>query len=254
MKSPKWALAAAALCLSALCWAQKPDWQNKLTSLNQSLNEAMTQYYKPLEDAKTDEERAKINLDPAKNPAKAFVPKFKALAKEAGTGNDALPVWTTLAQVQEQAGDMEGAADTVDAIFDHYENSSKLAPMVDMLGSIAQMLPEKERDAKLAAWGAKLEKSKSAEVRAAALYGEGESANRYGMGDAAKARPFFEKVVAQYPNTSFAKRAQGDLFEMDHLAVGKTAPDFDATDQDGVHFKLSDYRGKVVVLDFWGFW
>ena len=26
------------------------------------------------------------------------------------------------------------------------------------------------------------------------------------------------------------------------------------TDQDGVAFKLSDYRGKVVLLDFWGNW
>ncbi|MFM7298716.1 MAG: peroxiredoxin family protein, partial [Planctomycetota bacterium] len=30
--------------------------------------------------------------------------------------------------------------------------------------------------------------------------------------------------------------------------------DFEATDTDGVKFKLSDYRGKVVMLDFWGFW
>jgi hypothetical protein len=38
------------------------------------------------------------------------------------------------------------------------------------------------------------------------------------------------------------------------LVVGKVAPDFEAEDQDGVAFKLSDYRGKVVALDFWGFW
>jgi cytochrome oxidase Cu insertion factor (SCO1/SenC/PrrC family) len=34
----------------------------------------------------------------------------------------------------------------------------------------------------------------------------------------------------------------------------QTAPDFEAVDENGVKFKLSDYRGKVVVLDFWGFW
>jgi peroxiredoxin len=32
------------------------------------------------------------------------------------------------------------------------------------------------------------------------------------------------------------------------------APDFESVDQDGVAFKLSDYRGKVIVVDFWGFW
>ena len=32
------------------------------------------------------------------------------------------------------------------------------------------------------------------------------------------------------------------------------AGEIEGTDQDGVAFKLSDYRGKVVVLDFWGDW
>jgi cytochrome oxidase Cu insertion factor (SCO1/SenC/PrrC family) len=40
----------------------------------------------------------------------------------------------------------------------------------------------------------------------------------------------------------------------DGLAVGQFAPDIEGEDLDGVPFKLSDYRGKVVVLDFWGTW
>ena len=51
-----------------------------------------------------------------------------------------------------------------------------------------------------------------------------------------------------------AKQAEGALFEAKHLQVGKVAPDFSAVDQDGKPFKLSNYRGKVVVVDFWGFW
>jgi peroxiredoxin len=35
------------------------------------------------------------------------------------------------------------------------------------------------------------------------------------------------------------------------LAVGRQAPDIEGEDQDGTHFKLSDYRGKVVLLYFW---
>jgi thiol-disulfide isomerase/thioredoxin len=38
------------------------------------------------------------------------------------------------------------------------------------------------------------------------------------------------------------------------LLVNNLAPDFDAEDVDGHRFKLSDYRGKVVFLDFWGDW
>lgn len=38
------------------------------------------------------------------------------------------------------------------------------------------------------------------------------------------------------------------------LEVGDTALEIDGEDIDGKKFKLSDYRGKVVVLDFWGHW
>lgn len=36
--------------------------------------------------------------------------------------------------------------------------------------------------------------------------------------------------------------------------VGMTAPDFTLTDTDGKKFSLSDYRGKVVLLDFMATW
>jgi predicted Zn finger-like uncharacterized protein len=38
------------------------------------------------------------------------------------------------------------------------------------------------------------------------------------------------------------------------LNIGDTAPEIDGDDIDGKDFKLSDYRGKVVMLDFWGHW
>ena len=38
------------------------------------------------------------------------------------------------------------------------------------------------------------------------------------------------------------------------VKVGKVAPEIEGPDIDGESFKLSDYRGKVVMLDFWGDW
>jgi cytochrome oxidase Cu insertion factor (SCO1/SenC/PrrC family) len=52
-------------------------------------------------------------------------------------------------------------------------------------------------------------------------------------------------------------KAAGELTRIrnvPNLKVGKTAPDIAGKDLDGKPFKLSDYRGKVVVLDFWGHW
>jgi hypothetical protein len=50
---------------------------------------------------------------------------------------------------------------------------------------------------------------------------------------------------------TIGKVARAELFEIRNLAIGKVLPDIEGVDQDGKRFKLSDYRGKVVLLDFW---
>ena len=51
-----------------------------------------------------------------------------------------------------------------------------------------------------------------------------------------------------------AEDARAELDEIRNLAVGKPAPEITGTDLDGRPFKLSDYRGKVVLLTFWAGW
>jgi thiol-disulfide isomerase/thioredoxin len=53
---------------------------------------------------------------------------------------------------------------------------------------------------------------------------------------------------------TFGQMARQELFELNHLNVGDVAPDIVGQDLDGATFRLSDYRGKVVMLDFWGQW
>ena len=52
----------------------------------------------------------------------------------------------------------------------------------------------------------------------------------------------------------FADVAKKELFELENLGIGMIAPDIIGQDLDGIEFRLSDYRGKVVMLDFWGHW
>ncbi len=54
--------------------------------------------------------------------------------------------------------------------------------------------------------------------------------------------------------SSASAMAQAKKHSPADLAVGKLAPEISGVDVDGRKFKLSDYRGKVVVLDFWGDW
>lgn len=82
---------------------------------------------------------------------------------------------------------------------------------------------------------------------------------------AAAAEKAFERVVKEYGECklldtdqkiqpTLAEVSKGELFELRNLRVGKPAPDIEGEDLDGTKFKLRDYKGKVVVLDFWGDW
>jgi hypothetical protein len=80
---------------------------------------------------------------------------------------------------------------------------------------------------------------------------------------AGKAEKAFELVVKDYGDCprllrdgrrTLGEEAKQELFELRRLRIGKAAPEIDGEDLDGKKFKLSDYRGKVVVLDFWGDW
>ena len=69
-----------------------------------------------------------------------------------------------------------------------------------------------------------------------------------------------EETLAAYiathndENDDMLVAAKNTLFAMQNLAIGKQAPEIVGEDLDGVEFKLSDYRGKIVFLNFWGDW
>lgn len=71
------------------------------------------------------------------------------------------------------------------------------------------------------------------------------------------AEKYFTMVVEEFGADAprlkpLAERSLKELHSP--IRVGKEAPEIAASDLDGKEFKLSDYRGKVVLLDFWGNW
>jgi vacuolar-type H+-ATPase subunit H len=72
---------------------------------------------------------------------------------------------------------------------------------------------------------------------------------------AAEAEKYFTQVIdLGKDNEAVKKDAERLLNALRTLRVGKEAPDIKGADLDGKEFKLTDYRGKVVLLDFWGNW
>jgi thiol-disulfide isomerase/thioredoxin len=84
---------------------------------------------------------------------------------------------------------------------------------------------------------------------------------------ALEAEAALERVVKDYgdcanlrdtggrrPTATLGEEAGRELYALRNLRPGKPAPEIAADDLDGKPFKLSDYRGKVVVLVFWASW
>jgi thiol-disulfide isomerase/thioredoxin len=76
-----------------------------------------------------------------------------------------------------------------------------------------------------------------------------------------QAEALLERVVAELANVPdwYDKRplgaiAEGELFALRNLSVGKLAPEVVGRDHKGKLFALEEYRGKVVVLTFSGNW
>jgi thiol-disulfide isomerase/thioredoxin len=58
----------------------------------------------------------------------------------------------------------------------------------------------------------------------------------------------------EWSGTRLVDIARQHHFQLSKLAIGKASPEIEADDLDGVPFRLTQYRGKVVVLTFWATW
>jgi hypothetical protein len=156
-------------------------------------------------------------------------------------------MWITM----NMAGSDNGTQ-AMDTLFEKYIDNEQ---MVNLCAVLAQgRMPVKNAEAKLEQL---IEKSPHDAVKASATMALAKNVK-----DEKRAEELYESLVANYGDlTSVMTRgktfkvvADNALFQLKYLSIGKVAPDIEGEDLDGVAFKLSDYRGKVVVLDFWGDW
>lgn len=131
---------------------------------------------------------------------------------------------------------------------------------------LAGLLPQVADDPSPAVAGllrAALDKSPLPAVKASACMALAsnlaEQADRGNAKAAAEAEPLLERAVKEFADQRWEDgtvkaAAEQLLFVLRHLSVGKPAPEFASKDLDGNPAKLSDLKGKVVVLDIWATW
>ena len=192
-------------------------------------------------------DRQKVYREEYPNPKEA-VAELKKIAKEHPDSQAALDAIAFV--VQNSRGRGVGP-EIMDILKKHHLDNDGL---VDVVVSMMRIpTPAAKEFLKLAST-----ESKSKNVRGMAIYGLASGMER----DKSKADEYkahLQTLVKDYPDLEYrgrniAKRAEGKLFAAEHLAIGKVAPEIVGADVDGKEMKLSDYRGKVVVLDFWGDW
>ncbi len=149
--------------------------------------------------------------------------------------------------------------EALDALFTEYHRSEHIAKLTSYYGDF----PEERQ-----LW--MREGSPHATVKAATIYylaRDAESQMMYGGDEVdadammAQRKTNLDLLVSVYHDTPLRDTTYGVMAEamlnahdLSELAIGQKAPEIIGTDVDGNEMKLSDYLGKVLVIDFWGDW
>lgn len=253
MKFPCLGLLTLLLCLlhtAAAAQQKAPPAEPTaaLKALTTEYDSAEQAFFKRLQALSSDAERQEIWN--SKHPARGFLPRFQALAARArGTETGARSlIW--ILNKGERTGSKSAVSEALGTLTAAYIRSPILEEAASNLRSLSQFLGTETCTGALRTMD---EKSPHRQVQAAATYALATILSGTPEGKR-EARRLFDTVQSKYAGTRYAEQAGGYIFEMENLQIGMKAPDFEATDENGQTFRLSDYRGKVVVVDFWGFW
>lgn len=233
--------------------------QDTFASLEKSWKEAEAAYW-----AKVDAPDAKPDAKP-KYPYGEFAPRFKALANQHAKTSDALPpLFWLIVNCNESSKpiapppDAQWAIDTLvsfhaaDFAMKEHARDMRMAtlavgvkPLERLLNAVGMLNPDKE-------------------AQGAAVYalGYGIWMNDVLATDAdgkpvdnpdarERATNVFRNCVRAFPGTAGAESAKAFIYEIENLQVGMKAPDLAGKDASGKELKLSDLKGRVVVLKFW---
>jgi hypothetical protein len=223
-------------------------------ALLKEFQEAQQAWIKSIRAAKTKEEQQKAIAN-RPNPAK-FAARFLEFAQKNAKDPAAVDALVWVTSNTFGGPDSPHGKATAILMTDHVQS--------DKIGQLCYVMGFRPSPAGEKFLRAVLEKNPHKNVQGVACLALAMQLKNRARGDKAvlkEAEDLFERAADKYADVkvpfggTVGNKAKGQLAEQRGLyAIGKTAPDIEGTDQDGVKFKLSDYRGKVVLIDFWGHW
>lgn len=214
--------------------------------------EALAAEYEAAEDAYQQElrrlrgdERAELAR---KHPAIAFWPRFQRLS-DAGDGR---ALFWMARSARDRHESIEAGREATRKL---YAELLRTHAEQDWFGEVVEQLP-RERivlGAEVVNEGLRrvigVHGDRNVEARAMILLA-GELKRSKDPEERAEAQKLLRAAAEDYADTEAGAQVAKEL----RLEVGGLAPDFTGKTIDGYEFQLSDYRGKVVLLDFYGFW
>ena len=220
--------------------AEEPDSATAWKTLDRQYQTAAREFFKPWQDAKAKGE--KYALDYTKHPSRTFLPHFAAFAKRYRGSDEAAKA---LVHVIRYTNAKEKRSAAVATLIEDYVESQAIRPAILILRSRA---PD--------ALDTLVEKTPHREIKGLAMLARAQGLKNT---DPARALRMLEDLQKNYfdvveRGATLSAKADREIFEIVNLAVGKPAPEIEGEDLAGVSFKLSDYLGNVVMLDFWGDW
>jgi hypothetical protein len=240
---------------------QTQDQAARLDALIERWDQAEKAFYEKYRAAETNEERRAL-MDQRPKPAD-YLPEAVEIAEQAAGTEVAARAWMwALSHLdpQDRAGELAEVA--IEALMRDHMDSPEVAELPMMLMYVGgRSLGDDKVEALLRDMVARAPQGAlqgNAMFALASVLDSDELDPESERGK--EVRGLMEAVAKGYADVkdsrgrSIGARAEGWIFEKDHLQVGKAAPEIEGTDLSGVAFKLSDYRGKVVLLDFWGNW
>lgn len=136
----------------------------------------------------------------------------------------------------------------------------------DKAGSVLDMLGDSDADAAARCLRAILAKNANKSVQAGAtyylalwLYVESERVARVdgataSLKVAGESEKFYTQLIEKHADSRYVGKARKELNTLRTVGIGRPAPEIEGEDHKGERFKLSESRGKVTMIVFWGDW